>query len=518
MKDKKNLIVAILATFCLTAVLFRIGPITSSPGIGEYDPWADINNDGIVDIYDALKLAGSFSESGVPLTKAAIEYDSGWINITDKCGQYFTVTHGQNSTDFIVDITGKTTVDGGIHQRNLGGISYSPGWIKTYGGIDREEAHWGIQTSDGGYALVGLTTSATAGSFDFLLLKTDAAGNMLWSKTYGGIDNDQGFCVIQTSDGGYAMTGNTNSFGAGQSDFWLVKTNAIGNVQWDKTYGGTGVDWPHSVIQTGDGGYAVAGTTTSYSTSNDFWLVKADANGNIQWNRIYGGTGYDVAWSVIQTKDGGYALTGETRSYGAGNGDFWLVKTDANGNMQWNRAYGGVRPDEAHSVVQTADDGYAIAGNIGISDYDDDAWLVKTDQNGNVQWNKTWGGTNGDKANSLIQTTDGGYAIGGCTWSYASYAGDYWYIKTDATGNTLWTRAYGALGDDWGYSVIQTKDEGYAIAGYTIGTNYDFCLVKAETEFGMMWTDSTADTITLYRGATDSYWNFVRVRLWTPNT
>ena len=521
---KKHVIIVVLATFCLIATLALV---RFSESAMPYDPWGDVSGpivgepDGTINMRDIQYEILHFNTFGTPIDKSSlmsIEYDSDWINITDKCGQYFDVAHNLNSTDAIVDITGKTTLDGGVHQRNLGGTGYTPGWTKTYGGIGREEARSGIQTSDGGYALVGHTTSATAGSFDFWFIRTDANGNMLWSKTYGGIDNDQANSVIQTSDGGYAITGHTNSYGAGQSDFWLIKTDANGNAQWNKTYGGTGVDWPYSVIQTGDGGYAVGGVTTSYSTSYDFWLVKTDASGNAQWNKTYGGTGFDEGWSVIQTSDGGYAIAGETRSYGAGIGDFWLVKTADNGITQWNKTYGGITSDKAHCVVQTSDGGYAIAGDTSISDYDDDAWLVKTDANGNAQWNKTYGGSNGDYAYSVVQTSEGGYAMGGCTWSYGAFQGDFWQIKTDANGNTLWSRAHGVMGDDWGYSIVQTSDGGCAIAGHTYisGSNFDFCLVKTETEFGLMWTDSTADTITLYRGATDPYWNFVRVRIWKP--
>jgi hypothetical protein len=187
--------------------------------------------------------------------------------------------------------------------------------------------------------------------------------------------------MVKTADGGYALAGHTNSYDAGNSDFWLVKVDANGNALWNKTYGGTDVDAAFSIVQTSDGGYALAGYTYSYGAGNaDFWLVKTDLNGNALWNKTYGGTVAEMAWSMVKTADGGYALTGVTTSYGAGYSDFWLVKTDLNGNALWNKTYGGTGSDEAHSVVQTVDGEYALAGytgsyGVGGSDF----WLVKVD-------------------------------------------------------------------------------------------------------------------------------------------
>jgi hypothetical protein len=230
-----------------------------------------------------------------------------------------------------------------------------------------------VQTGDGGYALAGYTYSFGSGNGDAWLVKADASGNLQWSKTYGGAGDDFARTVVQTGDGGYALAGRTYSFGAGNCDAWLVKADASGNLQWSKTYGGAGSDGAYSVVQTGDGGYALAG-----DTSWDFWLVKADASGNLQWNKTYGGANSDRAYSVVQTGDGGYALAGYTLSFGAGGPDFWLVKADASGNLQWNKTYGGASGDYASSVVQTGDGGYALAGSTAsFGAGSDDFWLVK---------------------------------------------------------------------------------------------------------------------------------------------
>ena len=165
-----------------------------------------------------------------------------------------------------------------------------------------------------------------------------------WNKTYGGMADDEAYSVVQTVDGGYAIVGHTYSFGVGNGDFWLVKTDANGNAQWSKTYGGVNYDHAHSVIQTDDGGYAIAGYTYSYGygvpASPDLWLVKIDANGNMEWNKTYGGTRQDFSdGGLVETSDGGYALAGFTYSFGGGASDFWLVKTDSSGNQQWSKTY-----------------------------------------------------------------------------------------------------------------------------------------------------------------------------------
>ncbi len=187
------------------------------------------------------------------------------------------------------------------------------------------------------------------------------------------------------------------------------------------------------------------------------------------------------------------------------------------GNHVWNQTYGGVNTDYGVEVVQVVD-GYAVAGwtrSFGAGDFD--FWLVKTDMFGDHVWNQTYGGATTDGANSLVQTDDEGYAMAGTSNSFGG--GDYniWVVKTDVLGNHLWNRTYGGLGDEMGRSVAETSDGGYVIAGSTTSFgagNYDFWLIRINMEYGLAWTDSTPDTITLYRGATDSYWNYVRVRIW----
>jgi len=318
-------------------------------------------------------------------------------------------------------------VDVTASAQSSSSVSYQPPaaqWNKTYGGTGEDVARSIVQTSDGGYALAGYTDSFGAGGQDSWLVKTDSNGNAQWNKTYGGIATDFANSVVQTSDGGYALAGDTVTFGAGGSNFWLVKTNSTGNVEWNQTYGGNGNEHADSLVQTADGGYALAGATDS-SGFFDSWLVKTNSDGNQQWNKTYGGTDHDYAHSIIQTADGGYALAGSTPSFGADSTDFWLVKTDSNGNAQWNKTYGGIWGEDAQSLVETSDGGYALAGYHSALDF----WLVKTDSAGNAQWNKTYGGTGWDYAWAVEQTSDGGYALAGFTYSFGAGDKDFWLVK-----------------------------------------------------------------------------------------
>ena len=208
-------------------------------------------------------------------------------------------------------------------------------WDRIYGGNNSDWAKSLIQTTDGGYAVAGSTYSYGAGDADFWVIKLDHQGNTIWDKTYGGSDSDWAQSLIQTTDGGYMVAGWTRSKGAGGYDFWVIKLDHQGNMVWDRAYGGSDIDWAQSLIQTTDGGYAVAGLTNSKGAgAADFWVIKLDHQGNMVWDRTYGGSDIDGAYSLIQTTDGGYAVAGETLSKGAGKSDLWVIKLDAQGNLK----------------------------------------------------------------------------------------------------------------------------------------------------------------------------------------
>jgi hypothetical protein len=245
-------------------------------------------------------------------------------------------------------------------------------WVKTFGGSEDDSGSSVQQTSDGGFILVGYTASFGAG--DVWLIKTDANGNKLWDRTFGGRGPDWGWSVQQTRDGGFILVGSTASFGAGEGDVWLIKTDASGNIEWDRTFGGSNRDKGYSVQQTRDGGFILVGTTASFGAGGaDVWLIKTDADGNKLWDRTFGGSGWDEGSSVQQTSDGGFIIVGSTESLGAGWADVWLIKTDADGNKLWDRTFGGSMVDRGYSVQQTSDGGFIIVGattSFGAGDYD----------------------------------------------------------------------------------------------------------------------------------------------------
>jgi hypothetical protein len=245
------------------------------------------------------------------------------------------------------------------------------------------------------------------------------------------------FTIIQTTDGGYAVAGSTDSEGAGQSDSWVIKLDEQGKVVWDWTYGGSGFEQASSIIQTTDGGYAVAGSTDSKGAGQmDFWVIKLDEQGKMVWDWTYGGSGYDMAFSLVQTTDGGYAVAGSIFSKGASEIDFWVIKLDEQGKMVWDRTYGGSGFEQAFSLIQTTGGGYAVAGSILSKDTGKmDFWVIKLDEQGKMVWDWTYGGGNNGQAFSLIQTTGGGYAVAGSTTSKGAGEMDFWVIKLDENGN-----------------------------------------------------------------------------------
>ncbi len=396
-------------------------------------------------------------------------YDSGWVDIEDKRGLHFNITHDLNTTEALVDVVGRQSLTDGDHKLFFGSTFHTQ-WNKTYGGTDNEFAESIVQTHDGGFALAGDIDSGAEG-YDFWLVKTDSDGTMQWNKTYGGTNDDQAHSLVQANDGGYAIGGYTDSFGAGDYDFWLVKTDSDGIMQWNKTYGGTGNENAWSVVHTSDGGYAVAGATYSFGAgTQDFWLVKTDSDGTMQWNKTYGGTNRESARSLVQTSDEGYALAGITNSFGAGANDVWLVKTDWAGDMEWSRTYGEADYDGIEGgLVGTPDGGYAIAGYTESYGRDGLAWLIKTDWAGDMEWSRTYGGDGYDGAWSVVQTVNGEYAMICWTSSFGSGGYDAWLIVTD----------------------INTGSK------------------------GLTWNGLTNKTASFYRGIADPYWNYIRVRIWT---
>jgi len=343
-------------------------------------------------------------------------------------------------------------------------------WMQTYGGSNADKGMAIQPTYDGGYITIGYTASYGPGNYDLWLLKTDKMGDTLWTRTYGGGSDDYGYAVQQTRNGGYIMTGSTVPSGATYEDLWLLKTDESGDTLWTRTYGNDYWDCGKSVQQTSDGGYIITGYTDVYLFSNRYhqiWLLKTNASGDTLWTRTYGGAGDFNSYAVQQTYDGGYIITGYIQPYDTADKDLWLLKTDAWGNLHWTLRYeslSGVGVD----VRQTWDRGYIITGSKdSYSTGSCDLLLLKTDEDGGILWTQTYGGSYGDHGNAIQITPDGGYIITGYTHSYGAGEYDLWLLKTDAAGDTLWTSTYGGPGYDYGMAVQQTADGDYIIAGYT---------------------------------------------------
>jgi len=339
-------------------------------------------------------------------------------------------------------------------------------WEKAFGGSDFEFAETVRQTADGGYIIAAITRSYGEGLYDLYVIKTDASGSKEWEKTFGGSNYDYARSVRQTTDGGYIIAGSTRSYGAGGVDVYLVKTDASGNKEWEKTFGGSGNDDAYSVEQTTDGGYITAGATGSYGAGlHDFYLVKADASGNKEWEKTFGGSEWDYAYSVAQTTDGGYIIAGSTESYGTA-GDVYLVKTDASGNKEWENTFGDSDYDYAESVAQAADGGYIIVGTTYSYDVGGDVYLIKADASGNKTWEQIIDSGSWDDGFRADQTTDGGYIVAGDTGA-CDEDGDAYLVKTDASGNIEWEKFIGGSDCDCSRYVQQTTDGGYIIVGDT---------------------------------------------------
>ena len=359
------------------------------------------------------------------------------------------------------------------------------------------------------------------GDADYWLVKTGPSGIVQWQKNYGGSGEDVLYSIKQLADGSYILAGFSKSINGdvtglhGESDVWVIKTNTLGDIQWQKCYGGTWYDESYCINQTSDQGYIIAGLSNSKNgdlTNNhggkDFWILKISPQGEIQWQKSMGGSEDEWAESVQQTSDGGYIVAGHTFSDDGdvsgkhGGFDVWVVKTDTQGNIQWQKCYGGSGADRAFSVRQTNDDGYIIAGHTYSDDADvsgnhgeNDYWVIKTDPSGQIQWQKCFGGSNEDFGTTAFQTTDGGYIIGGYSESddgdvtHNHGGSDYWIVKTDSAGQMKWKKNFGgSFSEQLQDGLQQTVDGSYIIAGTTLsndfdvsgnhGKNFDYWMVK----------------------------------------
>ncbi len=386
-------------------------------------------------------------------------------------------------------------------------------WSYNYGGSDRD---WGdalVLTPDGGYLVSGYSrssnqdVSANNGDWDVWLARLDVDGLLLWEQNYGGSNNDEATDIQNTPDGGFIFVGSTRSLDGdvseneGEEDFWIVKLAADGALEWERSYGGTGVERAEAVRSTVDGGYIVAGFADSQNGdvgdnygNFDAWLIKLSANGDLEWERNFGGTDADWAFDVTTTQDGGFVFAGSSFSndldVSDNNGfyDYWVAKIDATGTLIWEHNFGGSGEDRSY-VVREADNGDLIVGGSTYSNNEDvtnnfgssDFWLLRLAADGNLIWQRSLGGMASEWAWGIDLTMDGGIAVcgrsntGNSSGNVSGNNGgaDFWLLQLNADGDLLWERNLGGSSRDVPYAILQTPDEGFVLAGYSESSDGD---------------------------------------------
>jgi len=417
-------------------------------------------------------ISGSFTDS----PSAPGKYWYG-IHVVDNAGNWNDEGNSNSNTNGQPSSFESLTVEvSAITDAKITSQAPSEEWIRTFGGLGEDVANAVQPTSDGGYIMAGYTNSSGAGGFDAWLIKTNPDGHEIWQRTFGGMNDDYASSVLATSDGCFILAGFTSSSGAGSDDGWLIKVDSDGNEIWQRTYGGTYSDWVNSVQPTSDGGYIMAGPTWHSNTfSSDAWLIKVDSEGRAIWQRTFSGAGNDWVESVQSTPDGGYIMAGHTglvTPVGKGarlsSEDAWLIKTDSEGNEFWRRIFGGADDDMAFSIQTNSDGSYIMAGFTCSSGAGGrDTWLIKVDSDGNEIWQRTFGGTDSDQAASILPTSDGDYIIAGLTYSHGAGNADAELVKVDSGGNEIWQRTFGGTDLDRAASILSASDGGCVLAGST---------------------------------------------------
>ncbi len=364
------------------------------------------------------------------------------------------------------------------------------------------------------------------GGVDFWVLRLDSVGTILWKKPFGGSTDEQPYALQATSDKGCIAVGYTLSNDEdvsgnhGYYDAWVLKLDSLGAIQWQRCLGGSDWEQANDVQQTKDGGYIVVGRSRSTDgdvTVNhgylDYWIVKLDGSGTLEWQKSYGGSSEDDAYAVMQTLDGGYIVGGESSSLDGnvtgnhGESDCWILKLDPEGKIEWEKSLGGASIDRANDVIESRDGGFVVLGQVYSINGDvtgnhgyNDFWVVKLNNNGDIEWQKALGGSNEEYARSIWQTRDGGYVMTGQTQSNNGDAlgndggADVWVVKITETGEIQWQKTLGGTQDELGNSIQQTRDEGYILAGHARSSNGDVSGVHGQVD---LWVVKLAPIFSL---------------------
>jgi hypothetical protein len=386
-------------------------------------------------------------------------------------------------------------------------------WEKEYGGPYNDDANWVENTTGGGFILVGTTTTTDSTWGDVSMIRINPWGDTLWTRQYGGVEGESAEGVRETPDGGFIVVGLTTSYGAGSADVYALRTDSNGDTLWTRTYGGPGYDTAYGVDLAHGSGYVITGIKDPGGGTGDVYLVRIDGNGDTLWTNTYGGTEVDWAMRVRRTSDGGYIMVGETRSFGYGLGDAYLVKVDSLGVMEWHQWYGGASVDVAYDVRQTASGGYIAVGytaSAGAGSFD--VFLIHTLADGDSIWTKTYGGTGYESGLSIVITYDYNYVIVGNTNSYGAGSQDVYVVKVSPTGEFIWDETYGGADYDAGSSIQETPDKGYVICGrkFVTGMHYQAYAIRLLGYDPLVWAvaDVPADqgrevTVSWFRSAYD---------------
>lgn len=393
-------------------------------------------------------------------------------------------------------------------------------WSKSIGGSNFEEIHGVIATKDGGFVVVGDTKSSDGDITDkkyaledIWLSKYNAEGNLLWSKTYGGSQDDLGYSVIENTDGTLVIAGYSKSSDGevpsnlGMHDFFIFKTDSEGNLIWVKSHGFLSHDHAHKIINTLDGGYFVVGYVdyAGIGKSNkgvlhgvgEFYGIKLDANGNKLWDKYFGGTQNDRVFDVVQANDDGYVMVGYSESSdfdvndNHGSYDYWVVKINTNGDLVWKKSYGGSELDQAYGIAKNLNNTYLITGTSNSMDGDissnkgaNDVWIINIDDNGALLWEKSFGGSGFDTSNSIRMISNGNFLISGHTRSMDGQItenkgeNDFWAFTISPNGKMLWQKTFGGSNFDFGYDAVELKDKGFVIVGQTESDDLDVPINK----------------------------------------
>ncbi|AXI24710.1 hypothetical protein CFE53_00390 [Methanofervidicoccus sp. A16] len=361
-------------------------------------------------------------------------------------------------------------------------------WVKEFKG-----KAYGVDIAPNGDIIVaGRTKSFGAGGYDIWILRLDENGNVKWQKTYGGSYRDWADAVAIAPNGDIIVAGYTYSFGAGGGDFWILRLDENGNVKWKRTYGGSNWDGADAVAIAPNGDIIVAGYTYSFGAGEgDFWILRLDENGNVKWQRTYGGSDDDIARAIAIASNEDIIVAGYTNSFGTGGKDIWILRLDKNGNVKWRKTYGGNRGDEAYAITIASNEDIIVAGYTNsFGTGGKDIWILRLDKNGNVKWEKTYGGSDDDEAYAVAIAPNGDVVVAGRTGSFGAGGSDFWILRLDENGNVKWEKTYGGSYWDEAYAITIAPNGNCIVGGdkYVIKFNIDnISLCK-----GNGWGDSNA--------------------------